>query len=207
MLWIKLMSTSWKMDLKWMPQNTFNDQSTLVQAIAWCHQATQNYPSQCWQRSMSLKGVTRPQWAKYFLEHDDIIKWNIFRVTGLLCEEFTVHRRTPLTKASVMLQSLNQQLSKQWGRQWFEVSLNSLSCRLCNEISQHHAHWCPGPFLTTATWCCHKNFSQWERSFLWKLSCHWLKGLRQRQIAAVRVDPGYCCYRDVKFIVYSYDPA
>ena len=44
--------------------------------------------------------------------------------------------------------------------------------------------WCPGPCLTIATWCCHKNFSQWQHSFLWKLRCHWLKGLRQRQIAA-----------------------
>ena len=48
----------------------------------------------------------------------------------------------------------------------------------------------PGPCLTTATWCCRKNFSQWECSFLWKLRCHWLKGLRQRQIAVVRQRPG-----------------
>ena len=46
-----------------------------------------------------------------------------------------------------------------------------------------------GPCLTTATWRCRKNFSQWERSFLWKLRCHWLKGLRQRQIAVVRQGP------------------
>ena len=44
--------------------------------------------------------------------------------------------------------------------------------------------------LTTATWRCRKNFSQWERSFLWKLCCHWLKGWRQRQIAVVRQGPG-----------------
>ena len=43
-----------------------------------------------------------------------------------------------------------------------------------------------GPCLTTATWRCRKNFSQWERSFLWKLRSHWLKGLRQRQIAVAR---------------------
>ena len=46
-----------------------------------------------------------------------------------------------------------------------------------------------GPCFTTATWRCRKNFSQWERSFRWKLRCHWLKGLRQRQIAVVRQDP------------------
>ena len=36
-----------------------------------------------------------------------------------------------------------------------------------------------GPCFTTATWRCRKIFSQWERSFLWKLRSHWLKGLRQ----------------------------
>ena len=46
-----------------------------------------------------------------------------------------------------------------------------------------------GPCLTTATWRCRKNFSQWECSFLWKLRCHWLEFLRQRQIAVVRQGP------------------
>ena len=40
-----------------------------------------------------------------------------------------------------------------------------------------------------STWCCRKNFSQWQCSFLWKLRCHWLKGLWQHQIAVVRQGP------------------
>ena len=36
--------------------------STLVQVMAWCRQATSHYLSQCWPRSMSPNGVTRPQW-------------------------------------------------------------------------------------------------------------------------------------------------
>ena len=44
----------------------------------------------------------------------------------------------------------------------------------------------PGPCLTTVIWGCHKKFSQWEHSFLWKLCCHWLKGVWQRQITIVR---------------------
>ena len=32
--------------------------------------------------------------------HDDVIKWNIFRVTSLLCGEFTGHRLILRTKAS-----------------------------------------------------------------------------------------------------------
>ena len=47
----------------------------------------------------------------------------------------------------------------------------------------------PGSCITTATWRCRNNFSQWERSFLGKLRCHWLKELWQRQIAVVRKSP------------------
>ena len=49
--------------LRWMPQDLTDDKSTLVQVIAWCRQATSHYLSQCWPRSMSPNGVTRPQWV------------------------------------------------------------------------------------------------------------------------------------------------
>ena len=38
-----------------------DDQSTLVQVMAWCRQATSHYLSQCWPRSLSPYGVTRPR--------------------------------------------------------------------------------------------------------------------------------------------------
>ena len=41
-----------------------DDQSTLVQVMAWYRQATSHYLSQCWPRSLSPYGVTRPQWVK-----------------------------------------------------------------------------------------------------------------------------------------------
>ena len=42
-----------------------NDQSTLVQVMAWCRQATSHYLSQCWPRSLLPLpfGVTSPQWV------------------------------------------------------------------------------------------------------------------------------------------------
>ena len=49
---------------RWIPQNSTDDKSTLVQVMAWCHQATSNYLSQCWPRNLSPYGVTRPQWVK-----------------------------------------------------------------------------------------------------------------------------------------------
>ena len=49
--------------LKWRPINTFDDKSTLTQVMAWCHQATSHYLSQCWPKSMSTCGFTRIQWV------------------------------------------------------------------------------------------------------------------------------------------------
>ena len=40
-----------------------DDQSTLVQVMAWCRQATSHYLSQCWPRSLSPYDITRPQWV------------------------------------------------------------------------------------------------------------------------------------------------
>ena len=47
--------------LRWMSWDITDDKSTLVQVMAWCHQAASNYMSQCWPSSMSPYGVTRPQ--------------------------------------------------------------------------------------------------------------------------------------------------
>ena len=49
--------------LIWMSLDFTDNQSTLVQVMAWCHQATSHYLSQCWPRSLSPYDVTRPQWV------------------------------------------------------------------------------------------------------------------------------------------------
>ena len=55
---------SYEIALRWMPLDLTVDKSTLVQVMAWCHQATSHYLGQCWPRSMSPNGVTRPRWIK-----------------------------------------------------------------------------------------------------------------------------------------------
>ena len=55
---------SYEIALRWMPLDLTDDTSTLVQVMAWCRQATSHYLSQCWPRSMSAIGITRPQWVK-----------------------------------------------------------------------------------------------------------------------------------------------
>ena len=49
--------------LRWMPHDLIDDKSTLVQVMAWCHQTTSHYLSQCWLRSLSPYGIARPQWV------------------------------------------------------------------------------------------------------------------------------------------------
>ena len=53
---------SYEIALRWMPEDLTDDKSTLVQVMAWCRQAPSHYLSQCWPRSISPNGVTRPQW-------------------------------------------------------------------------------------------------------------------------------------------------
>ena len=36
--------------------------------MAWCRQATSHYLSQCWPRSLSSNGITRPQWVKWIVQ-------------------------------------------------------------------------------------------------------------------------------------------
>ena len=47
----------------WMSRDLTDGKSTLVQVMAWCRQATSHYLSQCWPRSLTPYGVTRPQWV------------------------------------------------------------------------------------------------------------------------------------------------
>ena len=51
-------------DLIWMSLDFNDEQSTLVQVMAWCRQAPSHYLNQCWRRSLLPYGVTRPQWVK-----------------------------------------------------------------------------------------------------------------------------------------------
>ena len=49
--------------LRWMSLELSDDKSTLVQVMAWCHQATSHYLNQCLPRFMSPYSVTGPQWV------------------------------------------------------------------------------------------------------------------------------------------------
>ena len=59
-LMIHILSNSCEIGLSFVTKNPIDDKSTLVQVMAWCRQATSHYLSQCWPRSMSPYGITKP---------------------------------------------------------------------------------------------------------------------------------------------------
>ena len=64
---IDIVSISRSTVLRWIPKDFTDDKSTLVQVMAWCHQATSHHLSQCWPRSMSPYGISRPQRVTYYI--------------------------------------------------------------------------------------------------------------------------------------------
>ena len=71
--------------LLWMSLDFTDDQSTLVQVMAWCRQATSHYLSQCWPRSVSPYGVTRLQWVKSIVERPELYSLCCLKFEGPLC--------------------------------------------------------------------------------------------------------------------------
>ena len=87
--WPDTFSATSKIIVRWMPQNSTDEKSTLLQVMAWCRQATSHCLSQCWPRSLSPYGVTRPRWVKlalaYFTDIEAITwflqcHWTITRI-------------------------------------------------------------------------------------------------------------------------------
>ena len=94
---------SYNNTLIWMSLDLTDDKSTLVQVMAWCHQATSHYLSQCWPRSVSPYGITRQQWVKLFMSQLDnayllISNWG-------LCPVFVYHQPN-LTMFSLEFETL-----------------------------------------------------------------------------------------------------
>ena len=93
------MGSSCETALWWMPQDTFDIKSTLAQLMAWCHQATSHYLSQCWPRSISPYDIPRPQKVNVWqiCLNDDFSTWGPIMRTKfswesmVMCSDSQVH--------------------------------------------------------------------------------------------------------------------
>ena len=70
---IHALSTSCEIAFIWMSQNTFNDKSTLVQVMAWCHQAASHYINQWGPRSLLPSSVSMQQWVNV----SSLVNWKL----------------------------------------------------------------------------------------------------------------------------------
>ena len=68
------LGTPCKIALRWMPYNLTNEKSTLIQVMAWCHQATSHYLNQCGPRSLM------PYWATFDITATEIEMFSISKV-------------------------------------------------------------------------------------------------------------------------------
>ena len=93
------LNISCEIALIWTSLDFTDDQSTLVQVMAWCRQAPSHYLSQCWPRSLLPYGVTRPHWVKLILDWPKItshihtqLKWLLRKNNKNICHRKLAHK-------------------------------------------------------------------------------------------------------------------
>ena len=103
--------------LIWMSLDFTDDQWTLFQVMAWCHQATSHYLSQCWPISLLPYGVTRPQWVKKDESNVQAFHSNLY-VSTYLTVNF------PLNLTSSGYHWMLTKISQLWINEWLGAFVN-----------------------------------------------------------------------------------
>ena len=139
--------------LRWMPQNHTSGNSTLVQVMAWCHQARSHYLSQCWPRFMSPYGVNRPEWhnslaPNYSVKYgtnpspEPVLTYHLNNSMALCKRDLTLSQQSyisfALSRQSVVSCGIH---TFTWGKiQWKRSRYQSLQCvkklHIVSHISQ-----------------------------------------------------------------------
>ena len=113
----------------------------MVQVKAWCCKATNHYLSQCGPRSMSLNGITRPQWVNTGRseQNDRHNSWWRHQMETFSALLAPCAGNSPVTRSFDVFFDLclNKQLSKQsWGW-WFETQSHHYDVIV---MLRHHFH-------------------------------------------------------------------
>ena len=103
---------------------------------------------------------------------------------------------------------MKKMLNKQSSYRWFETPWRSCSWKPRTRSAAAEKPAYTGSCITNIIATCRKTFSQWERSFLWKLRCHWLKFLRHVAKTLAIQRPGRIaawhevCHKYFRILVY-----
>ena len=104
--------------LRWMPQDLTDNKSTLVQVMAWCRQATSHYLNQCWPRSPTPYGVTRPRWVSTLrprqngLHFVDIFKFILIQISLKFFHKGPIYNKAALVQIVAWRRTGDKPLSK-----------------------------------------------------------------------------------------------
>ena len=138
-----------------------HDKSKLVQVMAWCHKATNDYLSHCWFRYLLPHGITRPQLIALKWWHNTTYIWvNIASCYGLLSD-----CNKPLPEPILTCHQYGP-VSFMWGQfykkcsDWNILFLSNLDTHLkiTNLKLQTHFPW----FHSLALW---NVYSHWMQNF------------------------------------------
>ena len=129
--------------LRWMSLDLTNDKSILVKVMAWCRQATSHYLSQCWSRSLSPYGITRPHSIKHIKfhtrEYEVEITWWVPIIEDFLPfdDGLLISRHIPARKNILLLSMkwLIHQIYKNtaimcWSKKCFNHNVNTIHSKL-----------------------------------------------------------------------------
>ena len=159
---------SCKIGLRWMPLDLTNDKSTLVQVMAWCRQATSHYLNQCWPKSLSPYGVTRPQCVKAMELPQSCTKPLIYLLPSCSQEHYLYpslkqtkddqplvccKKRRPFEPAALTLARKEFTLVGYFHLSWMLCFLNSLDFLPLNIFFftyKWHVNWCK--YIFSVVW-------------------------------------------------------
>ena len=114
--------------------------------MAWCRQATSHYLSQCWPRSLSPYGVTRPQWVNLLgrlASHFQVVKsWGLPLIFQSLSFSAIWWWRSGSTLAQVMACCLHQAATT-WTNVDSSVRFNDNDLRAISFIRNNSRHQLP----------------------------------------------------------------
>ena len=139
----KQILVGWSRHLLWnchlnMSFDFTDDQSTLVQVMAWCHQATSHYLTQCWPRFLPPYGVTRPQWVKWVImaptSTRDLFHWCLMHHNSNLMENLFHSHSIPGNDITTKFAHMTAWL---WYHMRKIVAIGSLEFGLADWIFHH----------------------------------------------------------------------
>ena len=138
-----------------MPQDFTVDESTLVQVMAWCHQATSHYLGQCWPRSILPYGVTRLQWVNSVVKSvTGTILYNMYHIAAIFCGFMFSGQVTPyaglLANSEAFLIMVDS--NELWNHRTWSTLDQVMACCLTAPSLYLNYHWLIISLVATFTW-------------------------------------------------------